>query len=207
MRSERDAQEDLARAVDQGDFITVEDLILSQGNELDLDASDVWGSPLLCRAARRDDDGGRRIVKLLCDNGCDIAAVDYGKLRTTALHAACLRGDVHCVEIILQGIVNSRGRFDLNAILQTMPWSGRSWHELVHKHVDKRETEEGLVGQSFVVMAITKPDFSRETAKFFPKKLKFAAQTLLCIADRISLNEDLVLMILTRAAYPLSSWL
>ena len=242
--SRRRRWETLYNATVQGDYDAVKAILgTGAGSSLDLNSRDVFQSCLIHIAAKR---GDYRVVSLLIDHGANVLAVDFAGLRKTALHHAALLGGhkspystVRTCEVLVRAIESKKGdevgKSEVASVLQSMPWSGRSWKELIDKHgldpilppgslalddgrrpcaeaFGSGEAREGEERENpLVVMAITQPKWTRETSKRFPEAMKRSVRALLLLSRRITdgicLTEDLVAAIAEKAAYPLSDWI
>jgi len=166
-----------------------------------LNRRNVFQSCLIHIAAKNGSEG---MVRLLVESGADINALDYGGLRKTALHWAALKGHLQVVELLVALGINVTG-------------GGQSWGRLMDQaggcgsKIDTaspcESSPQDLAGESWVRMAIDRPNWSSDNHREFPAKFRASFRTLLMFCTRESVGLDIAMQIAAHMAYPLSSWL
>ena len=152
--------------------------------------------------------GAERVVGLLLARPAFRAAVgalDYGSLRRTALHLACQRGHVLCVELLLSAGADPglTGRA-LSTLVQ-----GRRCGALLDTASPPAASPAALASNDAVRLALDAPRWTRDAHRRWPPAFKAAVVALLSLNGRRGLPRlcrDELDLVCERAAYPVSAW-
>lgn len=134
-----------------------------------------------------------------------VASLDYGGLRRTALHHACQRGNVACVEILLAaGADPALTGASLATLVQ-----GRACGALLDTTSPPAASPASLASSAAVRLALEAPPWTHETHARWPVAFRNAVAEFCKINGRRGLprlNRDVFDLVCASAAYPVSAW-